>query len=94
MFSPTVTLVRVKVPLLKMPLPGTDDVFPLIVVLEIVAVGAIAMVLLLRMPGSGATEKVRVVEEIVSRFGNQLPQSFSVYRNGRLRVRRKPEKEG
>ena len=44
-------------------------------------------VLLLRMPGAGVAEKVRVVEEIVDRYGSQLPHRFSVYRNGRLRIR-------
>jgi predicted nuclease of predicted toxin-antitoxin system len=46
-----------------------------------------AGILLLRMPDSTASEKVRVVGEIISRFGGQLPRHFSVYRNGRLRVR-------
>jgi predicted nuclease of predicted toxin-antitoxin system len=44
-------------------------------------------VLLLRMPGAGVAEKVRVVEEIVDRYGSQLPHRFSVFRNGRLRIR-------
>lgn len=47
-----------------------------------------AGVLLLRMPGAGAGAKVSTVEEIVNRYGSQLPHHFSVYRNGQLRVRR------
>jgi predicted nuclease of predicted toxin-antitoxin system len=46
-----------------------------------------AGVLLLRMPGARAAENVSVVEEIVAQYGDQLPQRFSVYRNGRLRIR-------
>ena len=46
-----------------------------------------AGVLLLRMPGASREEKVRVVQEIVSRYGDQLPSHFCVYRQGRLRVR-------
>ena len=45
--------------------------------------GEVNIKLRLRMPDAGATEKVHAVTEIVSR----LPKSFSVYRNGRLRVR-------
>lgn len=44
-------------------------------------------VLLLRMPGAGIAEKVGVVEEIVDRYGSQLPHRFSVFRSGRLRIR-------
>jgi predicted nuclease of predicted toxin-antitoxin system len=44
-------------------------------------------VLLLRMPDARAVEKANVVEEIITRFGDQLPQHFCVYRNGRLRIR-------
>jgi predicted nuclease of predicted toxin-antitoxin system len=47
-----------------------------------------AGVLLLRIPGAGASEKVSTVEEIINRYGSQLPHHFSVYRNGQLRVRR------
>ena len=46
-----------------------------------------AGVLLLRMPGADREEKVRVVQEIVGRHGDQLPNRFCVYRQGRLRVR-------
>jgi len=46
-----------------------------------------AGVLLLRMPGASREDKVRVVQEIVSRYGDQLPRHFCVYRKGRLRVR-------
>ena len=47
-----------------------------------------AGVLLLRMPDASAAEKVRVVQEVVARYGSELPQRFCVYRNGRLRIRR------
>lgn len=46
-----------------------------------------AGVLLLRMPGANRDEKVQVVQEIVSRYGDQLPNHFCVYRQGRLRIR-------
>jgi predicted nuclease of predicted toxin-antitoxin system len=46
-----------------------------------------AGVLLLRMPGANRDEKIRVVQEIVSRYGDQLPSHFCVYRQGRLRIR-------
>jgi predicted nuclease of predicted toxin-antitoxin system len=46
-----------------------------------------AGVLLLRMPGANRGEKIRVVQEIVSRYGDQLPSHFCVYREGRLRIR-------
>ena len=45
-----------------------------------------AGVLLLRMPDARAAAKIRAVEEIVGRYGRQLPQRFSVYRSGRLRI--------
>jgi predicted nuclease of predicted toxin-antitoxin system len=44
-------------------------------------------VLLLRVPGANREEKIRVVQEIVSRYGDQLPGHFCVYRQGRLRIR-------
>ena len=46
-----------------------------------------AGVLLLRMPGANREEKIRVVQEIVDRYGEQLPNHFCVYRKGRLRIR-------
>jgi predicted nuclease of predicted toxin-antitoxin system len=46
-----------------------------------------AGVLLLRMPGSGADEKVRAVVEILTRYGDRLANHFVVYRAGRLRIR-------
>ena len=46
-----------------------------------------AGVLILRMPGANRDEKIRVVQEIVSRYGDQLPSRFCVYRQGRLRIR-------
>ncbi len=47
-----------------------------------------AGVLLLRMPGANREEKLEVVREIVDRYGDQLPDRFSVYQIGRLRIRR------
>jgi predicted nuclease of predicted toxin-antitoxin system len=44
-------------------------------------------VLLLRMPGATRSEKIGIVQEIVDRYGGQLPGHFSVYRRGRLRIR-------
>jgi predicted nuclease of predicted toxin-antitoxin system len=46
-----------------------------------------AGVLLLRMPGANRDEKVQVVQQIASRYGDQLPNHFCVYRQGRLRIR-------
>ena len=46
-----------------------------------------AGVLLLRMPGANREAKIRVVQEIVGRHGDQLPNHFCVYRQGRLRIR-------
>jgi predicted nuclease of predicted toxin-antitoxin system len=46
-----------------------------------------AGILLLRMPGASRAEKLQVVQEIVERYGDQLPGHFCVYRQGRLRVR-------
>jgi predicted nuclease of predicted toxin-antitoxin system len=46
-----------------------------------------AGVLLLRMPGANRDEKIRVVQKIVSRYGDQLPKHFCVYQQGRLRIR-------
>jgi predicted nuclease of predicted toxin-antitoxin system len=46
-----------------------------------------AGVLLLRMPGANREEKIRIVQQIVSRYGDQLPSHFCVYRQGRLRIR-------
>ncbi len=46
-----------------------------------------AGVLLLRMPGANRDEKVQVVQEIASRYGDQSPNHFCVYRQGRLRIR-------
>ena len=46
-----------------------------------------AGVLLLRMPGANRDEKIRVAQEIVDRYGDQLPGHFCVYRQGRLRIR-------
>jgi predicted nuclease of predicted toxin-antitoxin system len=46
-----------------------------------------AGVLLLRMPGANRDEKIRVVREIVSSYGDQLPGHYCVYRQGKLRIR-------
>jgi predicted nuclease of predicted toxin-antitoxin system len=46
-----------------------------------------AGVLLLRMPGANRDAKIQIVQEIVSRYGDQLPSQFCVYRQGRLRIR-------
>jgi hypothetical protein len=42
---------------------------------------------LLRMPGANRNEKIGVVQQIVDRYGEQLPGQFSVYCQGRLRIR-------
>jgi predicted nuclease of predicted toxin-antitoxin system len=47
-----------------------------------------AGVLLLRMPGATRDEKIGIVQEILDRYGDQLPGHFCVYRKGRLRIRR------
>lgn len=46
-----------------------------------------AGILLLRMPGAGRLEKIQIVEEIIHRYSDQLPNRFCVYRQGKLRVR-------
>ena len=46
-----------------------------------------AAVLLLRMPGATRHEKIGVVQEIIHHYGDQLPEHFCVYQQGRLRVR-------
>ena len=46
-----------------------------------------AGVLLLRMPGANRDLKIRGVQEIVDRYGDQLSGHFCVYRQGRLRIR-------
>ena len=46
-----------------------------------------AGVLLLRMLGATRDEKIGIVQEIVDRYGAQLPGHFCVYRQGRLRIR-------
>ena len=46
-----------------------------------------AGVLLLRMPGSRADERIRVVVEILTVYGARLANHFAVYRAGRLRIR-------
>lgn len=44
-------------------------------------------VLLLRLEDASSEEKVRLVDEIVNTYADQLPDSFAVYQDGRLRVR-------
>jgi predicted nuclease of predicted toxin-antitoxin system len=46
-----------------------------------------AGVLLLRLDDATGVQKVRVVRQIFTHHGHQLPQHFSVYQNGRLRIR-------
>ena len=46
-----------------------------------------AGVLLLRLEDARSDEKVKVVEEIFTKYGNQLQGHFCVYQNRRLRVR-------
>jgi predicted nuclease of predicted toxin-antitoxin system len=46
-----------------------------------------AGVLLLRLDDARNAEKVRVVEEIFNNHADQLPGRFSVYQDGRLRIR-------
>ena len=44
-------------------------------------------VLLLRLEAARTTEKVQVVTDIFANHADELPGHFSVYQNGRLRVR-------
>ena len=44
-------------------------------------------ILLLRLTGASAAEKVDAVLQIVHRHGGQLSEHFCVYRSGRLRIR-------
>ena len=44
-------------------------------------------VLLLRLGASRGAERARVVTEIFTQYGDQLPGHFSVYQDGRLRIR-------
>jgi predicted nuclease of predicted toxin-antitoxin system len=46
-----------------------------------------AGILLLRLDDATGVQKVRVVRQIFTQHGHQLPQHFSVYQNGRLRIR-------
>ena len=46
-----------------------------------------AGVLLLRMPGVTRSERVQIVQEIIDRYGEQIPGHLCVYREGNLRVR-------
>lgn len=46
-----------------------------------------AGVLLLRLEAARAPERARVVTDIFTQYGDQLPGRFSVYQDGRLRVR-------
>jgi len=47
---------------------------------------AFAGVLLLRLENATGPEKVQVIEQIFSRHEDKLFGSFSVYKNGRLRI--------
>ena len=44
-------------------------------------------VLLLRLEAARTPERVRVTTDIFTRYGNQLAGRFSVYQDGRLRIR-------
>jgi predicted nuclease of predicted toxin-antitoxin system len=44
-------------------------------------------VLLLRLEGATSSQKVRVIEKILTEYSDRLSGNFSVYQNGRLRVR-------
>lgn len=46
-----------------------------------------AGILLLRLEDADSTEKVRIVSAIVTGFGDELAGHFSVYQNGKLRIR-------
>lgn len=46
-----------------------------------------AGVLLLRLEAARTAEKVRVVTDIFTSHGDELPGHFSVYQDGRLRIR-------
>ena len=46
-------------------------------------------VLLLRVADAPADEKINVLKKILEDFANELPGNFCVFRNGRLRIRRK-----
>jgi len=44
-------------------------------------------VLLLRLEGASGDEKVRIVRKIIGGFFQKLPGRFSVYQNGKVRIR-------
>jgi len=44
-------------------------------------------VLLLRLEAARNAEKITVVTDLFTRYGDQLPGRFSVYQDGRLRIR-------
>jgi predicted nuclease of predicted toxin-antitoxin system len=46
-----------------------------------------AGVLLLRVEDAKSDEKVQIVEALFASYGDQLPGRFSVYQDGRLRIR-------
>lgn len=45
-------------------------------------------VLLLRMEDAQRDEKLAAIKTILSQYGDQLKDSFSTYRNGKLRIRK------
>ncbi len=45
-------------------------------------------VLLLRMDDAQKEEKLTAIKSILSQHGDQLNHSFSIYRNGKLRIRK------
>lgn len=44
-------------------------------------------IMLLRIPDANRLEKARVVRQILDQYGDQLVNRFTVYKNGRLRIR-------
>ncbi len=48
-------------------------------------------VLLLRMAGARSADKIRVLDEILNHYGDDLAGNFTVYQNGQLRIRRGPK---
>ncbi len=47
-------------------------------------------ILLLRMEDAGWKEKIKVLSEIFDNHGEELTGNFSVYQNGKLRIKTKP----
>lgn len=45
-------------------------------------------VLLLRLEDAKSDEKVKIVENIIVKYADKLPNKFCVYKDGRLRIRK------